>query len=75
MKKAFYTRAIPQKNINLGVRRRRQHGDQWLQTEKPETEMPTKILLLLAQLHTETIKVGKFRSAPFSGSRGDAITM
>ena len=32
-----------------------------------------RILLLLAQLHTETIKVGTFRSTPFSASRGDAI--
>ena len=29
----------------------------------------TRILLLLAKLHTETIKVGKFRSTPFSGSK------
>ena len=74
VKKAFFSHDPPK----IRPLRTRQHGVQWLQTEKPGTKMPNSSFdqnsLLLAQLHTETIKVWEFRSTQFSGSRGNAIT-
>ena len=75
VKMAFFLRATPQKYAPF--ERDRLVTDGYRQrSREPKCQINhlTRILLLLAQLHTETIKVGEFRSTAFNGSRGNAIT-